>query len=127
MKKRKWIGEERAFNRRISQKDSMALLKLHRISKKLPAATLAAFGRCRGCQAFILSTLLVRRLKVLMCPLLTFEIGCFNIFQFIAVLSTWRSTPKVLDYCLDLYPGGCLDNTLEFPWKIRLLRIYCSY
>ena len=51
MKKKKQKGEEVTINRRISQKDSMALLKLHRISKKLPAATLAAFGRCRAGQA----------------------------------------------------------------------------
>ena len=39
------MWEDNAFNSRISQKDSMALLKLHRISQKLPAATLTTSGR----------------------------------------------------------------------------------
>ena len=45
MKKEKQARERVAFNRRISQKGQHGSLKLHTISKKLPADTLAAFGR----------------------------------------------------------------------------------
>ena len=59
-KREKRIGEEVAFNRRISQKGQHGSWKLHRISKNLPAAILATFGRCHGRQA--LSTV-VKRLE----------------------------------------------------------------
>ena len=52
MKKRKQTGEEIASNRRISQKDSMALRSSTEFPRSLPAASLADLGRCGGRQAF---------------------------------------------------------------------------
>ena len=112
MKKKKQTGEEMAFNRRDITKGQHGSSKLHRISKKLPAATLAAFGRCRGRQG--LTNTDVASLS-LMCPFeLAVSISVYYIYRFYST-SPWRIFwPDGTTYC-----NANLNRTAMIPQVSR--------